>query len=497
MTATTLLVSLMLVGQTSTLPVPVAPSSARRFGSPAAIVASPANDEPVAPADDGMRSVLAVRETGRSQFAAPVDDLPESAVEPVSAQPVRGQPTAAPPQSPNPPGLHVLGGRSGAVTASANQPLGQEPAAGQGLAKRLVTQAFLNGPAEDPSAIVEAGGTLSPPGGSSSNVSLRAALATTTDRARQMAIIKTYWEASSLLADWQFAREELQLVDDLPAPRSTADQASLAAAQTAAQARFVEAEMASITARFALADATGLAGDAPPMPTDLPFVGKYRTEFDTIFVGRAAPLGVKRIHATLPLRRELVDARAAAVVAGVNSLDEQIGAYRSGQLPLAQVLSSMNALRLQRGAFLGAVRDYNLDIAEYALAAAQPSDPPEKIVAMLIEVEPSEEPRSVLVAPPTARVLEPAGNTFAAPAQLTLPTRFAAPTISSGNELRLPAGSAISQPAIASRPSTERVLGSFRDVTNETPSIEAEVRPRSSFGDVDQPSDLPPSLPPR
>ena len=101
-----------------------------------------------------------------------------------------------------------------------------------------------------------------------------------------------------------------------------------------------------------------MASDEPPMPGDVPFVGKYRTEYESLFIGRAAPVGVKRIHATLPLRRELVDARAAAVVAGVNSLDEQIGAYRSGQIALGQVLSAMNSLRLQRGAFLGAVRDY-------------------------------------------------------------------------------------------------------------------------------------------
>ena len=82
---------------------------------------------------------------------------------------------------------------------------------------------------------------------SPAHLSFGAALATTTDRARQLTIIKSYWEASSLLADWQFAREELQLVDELPA-RTAADQAALAAAQTAAQARMVEAEMASITA---------------------------------------------------------------------------------------------------------------------------------------------------------------------------------------------------------------------------------------------------------
>ncbi len=219
----------------------------------------------------------------------------------------------------------------------------------------------------------------------------------------------------------------------------------------------------------------------------MPFVGKYRTEYETIFVGRATPVGVKRIHATLPLRRELVDARAAAVVAGVNSLDEQIAAYRSGQVPLAQVLSSMNSLRLQRGAFLGAVRDYNLDIAEYALAASQPSDAPEKIVAMLIEVDASEETRSVLVAPQMARVVEPVTGSFSAPGQLATPANIP-PTLQPNS---LP-----SSPAVLNRPSTQRVLGSFRDVTTETQATELQVRPRSSFGAVETQSDLPPSLPP-
>jgi hypothetical protein len=377
-----------------------------------------------------------------------------------------------------------------------NQPLGQAPAAGQGLAKRLVGQAFPSGSFEP--AINGAAGSDGAPAAlaSSSNLSLRVALATTTDRTRQMAIIKVYWEASSLLADLQFAREELQLVDDLPAPRASTEQAALAAAQTAAQARFVEAEMASLTARYALGDAASQASDAPPLPSDVPFVGKYRTEYETIFTGRAVPVGVKRIHATLPMRRELVDARAAAVVAGVNSLDEQIAAYRNGQVSLMQVLAAMASLRLQRGAFLGSVRDYNFDIAEYALAAAQPTDPPERIVAMLIEVDASEDLRSVLVTPQTARVVEPMAGSFAAPAQLAAPLRISGGTLPASTPPAFSTPNQISAPAVLSRPSTERVLGSFRDVTSETPPAEIDARPRSSFGEINTQSDLPPSLPP-
>ena len=85
------------------------------------------------------------------------------------------------------------------------------------------------------------------------------------------------------------------------------------------------------------------------------------------------------------------------------------------------------------------MRDYNLDIAEYALAAAQPSDPPEKIVAMLIEVDASEETRSVLVPPQMARVVEPVSGSFAAPTQLGTPASIA-PTLPSNPLPSAPGG---------------------------------------------------------
>ena len=63
MTAATLMLGWLVLGQTSTLPVPVAAPSSRRFVQPpATIVASPSDDATTPPIDDGMRSVLAVGE---------------------------------------------------------------------------------------------------------------------------------------------------------------------------------------------------------------------------------------------------------------------------------------------------------------------------------------------------------------------------------------------------------------------------------------------------
>jgi hypothetical protein len=64
-------------------------------------------------------------------------------------------------------------------------------------------------------------------------------------------------------------------------------------------------------------------------------------------------------------------------------------------MPLATVLETHDAWRLQRRAFLASVEDYNQQIARYALAVASPALSSDRVVGMLIET-PSRD-RSVLV----------------------------------------------------------------------------------------------------
>ena len=84
------------------------------------------------------------------------------------------------------------------------------------------------------------------------------------------------------------------------------------------------------------------------------------------------------------------------------------------------------ASRRQHGAFLGAVRDYNLEIADYALSAAQPGGSADRITAMLLEAtSPSNARPALATAPsgsPAAPVyVQPHSSPFAAPAQFVAP----------------------------------------------------------------------------
>lgn len=296
--------------------------------------------------------------------------------------------------------------------------------------------------------------------------------------------------------------------------------------------------MAANSAQFALGELVpGVRSESDaPLPIDTPLSGKYNTHFETLFSARVPPPGLRRIHETLPLRQDLVEARAAAVFAASDSVDQQIQAYQSGRASLTELLREFENLRTQRGAFLGALRDYNLDIAEYALGTSQPNDPPDKVVGMMIKSArlmtpvqhnvPSQPTQlqavgaqgtgaSVMVVPAGANVppsqpfsqpLQPAAPSQFVPAQggatqlpapqnvplqpnsaLLLPGRMTPvpptqPQVTSPNSAQTPrladqSGAAASAP---SRPSTERVLGTLRDVTGEAPT--EQFQPSSAFG---------------
>ncbi len=332
-------------------------------------------------------------------------------------------------------------------------------------------------------------------------LALRDVIAASPDPARRAAAIQTYWEASTLLADWQFAAEEFELMGQIPAPRDAAEQAVLRASQAAAKARLIEARMAANSAQFAMADivpTVDRTAAAPPLPIDAPFAGVYNTHFETLFSARVAPAGLRRIHETLPMRKDLVDARAEAVFASADAVQQQIEAHRAGRVSLAQLLHEFELLRSRRGKFLGALRDYNLDIAQYAMGTSRPNDPVDKLVGMMIDSPMGTSARgSSNVA--ISNGASASGNTvIVVPAGATAPA-FGAPraVIQSGATISAPAAARVSAPRVATNPSrfnaqvtseatalpqppANSSMGSFRDVTGETqPQV---MQPTSRFG---------------
>jgi len=225
---------------------------------------------------------------------------------------------------------------------------------------------------------------------------LAEAIEGTVDRRQQFQIVTAYWRLSIRLARYHHALDAFERLAEIPPPSRRTDQVALEATRARAHARLREAELAAVAAQYDLAEASPRPfSDAPPLPADPPFVGSYRTNFQSMFADRAAPAGLRRIDQTLPLRLALVDARASATATAADSVRTHNDAYRAGQIDLASLLKTHAELRDQREAFLTAVRDYNGDIASYALAVAGADVDRETLVSMLIETTP--QTRSVLV----------------------------------------------------------------------------------------------------
>jgi hypothetical protein len=214
----------------------------------------------------------------------------------------------------------------------------------------------------------------------------------TGDRNRQMLIARAYWILSATQADYGWAVEESARLEQISPSRNPLDSAMLSAAQAAATARIQEARVAVVMAQQGLADPLALpVGNPLPLASDPPMVGAYRTYFDTLFAQRAAPSRLRMIDRTMPLRREVIETRAATVQAAASAVhfaDDALGRAQP-EVQIQTVLNCHLDLSHERRAFLAAVRDYNLDIAEYALNVADPTLPNERLVGMLIPAKPS------------------------------------------------------------------------------------------------------------
>ena len=308
-------------------------------------------------------------------------------------------------------------------------------------------------------------------------LALLEALARVIDRRQQRRVIEAYWMLSIRVARCHFALDERDRLLDLDPPQPAHQQAMLKAAQAAAQATFSEARSAAVAAEIELADAAGLPIEQGYVPTDAPFVSVYQTNFETLFAGRVPPRAIRQIDRTLPLQRDLINARASATAAAAAALRATRRAYADGEVALAAVLAAQATLRDQRRQFLAAVHQYNSDIAHYALTVIGPGVPRETIVSTLIETLPTTD--SVLVpkrgAQP-ASAIEPIGEKRDG-AQLTpakdgtdLPLRPVPPSGVPGRkpgEGRTPAeGRGSEVPSAPQKDGETSVLGKWRTSTS-------------------------------
>ena len=291
---------------------------------------------------------------------------------PVSSLPPANRPAAplpsSPPSAPN-------NGAGGAVAAAPSQ--GTEDKSG---AADLVRQALIL-----PKSLVVEGQKLS----------LVEALGYYADRRARLESVRAYWRLSADLADFHYAWQQVQILkllgEAVEAGEPQGPQRNLAAADVAsrfaaAQARMREAQLQLNDSQVDAAQRAGLpSARGLPLPHDLPHVGIYRTYFDKLYGAGGAPPRAVLLNKTLPLRHEVVAARAQTVWGAQDAYDAAFEAYRRRQLPAVEVLSAIADLDRRRTEFISAVRRYNEEIAEYAFMSAPEGTSTETLVGMLVK----------------------------------------------------------------------------------------------------------------
>jgi hypothetical protein len=206
---------------------------------------------------------------------------------------------------------------------------------------------------------------------------------------RRLEVAALYWKLSLATADYHWSLLEFDQLNALPGNKDPIDAPLLASALAATHAHVLEARAAAVTLQQELADAIGQPTQPLPLTVEQPLVGPYRTEFDTIFAGRAAPGRSRAIHRALPHWREAVDLRASAVQAAASAVPAAEEVFVKEKTGITTALFANQVLSTQRRAFLNAVRAYNAEIVEYASYVAGPTTSTATLVSMLTRSKPN------------------------------------------------------------------------------------------------------------
>jgi len=215
-------------------------------------------------------------------------------------------------------------------------------------------------------------------------ITLRAALGSASDRARQAQGVHAYWRLVRAVALAHLAADHEARLARLEVPGQTP--AVLTAARASAAAASEEARAEAVSVQHELAALVSRSPDAPlPLPADMPHVGPYLTHFHRLLAEGKAPASARVVDRRLPILWQAVEARARAAVAADRAFAAAGEAYAQGRAELAGAVETADAASAQHQALAEVVILYNRDIADYALAVAAPGAGGEALVEMLIE----------------------------------------------------------------------------------------------------------------
>ena len=220
--------------------------------------------------------------------------------------------------------------------------------------------------------------------------SLQDLLARGPGREERIGMIRDYWRLWAAIGSYRVAWTDEKRLQDL-AERikkraASADPTSMLAVEhAAAHARLRETELEVIAAQYELADSARLPVDGPlPLPSDTPLVAAYETKFDILYASHAPPAWAQIMDRSLPLRRKSLESRAEAAQAAEDAFEATLDSFANGDVTLDVVLFRERASVRQRTKFVDEVRDYNSDIARFAMSHARDNFTPELLTSMLL-----------------------------------------------------------------------------------------------------------------
>jgi hypothetical protein len=227
---------------------------------------------------------------------------------------------------------------------------------------------------------------LTPPTGSTlagQPLTLVNALRATSDRSQQLQIVRTYWRLTQTVADYRYCFDYAKTIERVKA--AGRGDPAIRSAEASATAQLREAELAAIRLQYELAELVRQPAGSPlPLPSDRPLVVPYRTSFKELFANRTPPESARLADRVLPLQRQAIDDRAAAIQAAEDAAEAVTDDLKMGRGNVAAVAACNRELLRQQRAFIEAVCSYNRSIADYALLVVGPAVSSEQLTTILI-----------------------------------------------------------------------------------------------------------------
>ncbi|MEC7447127.1 MAG: hypothetical protein VX500_12460, partial [Planctomycetota bacterium] len=214
-------------------------------------------------------------------------------------------------------------------------------------------------------------------------LSLVEALSGSLNTTQRKLIIQRYWRvaiANLKLTQAILYREKLGSLTAV----TSSDQLQLSAASSLARSSIAAKRLQLQNAQFDLIESMG-RGTIQQMPTDSPYVGCYRTNFEKYAQTREMPMELTRIHHTLPMMLELMESRAETIAAIGLRTQSGIEAYQAGMTKLSDLLRLWETQQREGEALLESIQLYNHKISVYALTVAPQGLPAQLVVPMLIK----------------------------------------------------------------------------------------------------------------